>query len=464
MIFGENIAIFGLGRSGTSLKNFLQKINFDGDIYLFDDNFDRIKEFKGQEKIIICSYENVNWKKIDYLMVSPGIDVSHPLLKFAKDTQITTDIELFYLYVVQKNPQTKFIGITGTNGKSTTTAMIHHVMKNCQLNVEIGGNIGTPIFDLKTNADFYVLEISSYQLDLMKKVHFYIGILLNITPDHLDRYNFRMSNYISSKKRILKISQNVIINTDNEHTNQIFNEITNKNNILITSTNKNADYICKSESDDKFSIENTLKSKYFFKSKLLGSHNRENIVACFACCDFLQINNQQTIENIQTFEPLPHRLQLVRSVKNLNFVNDSKATSGEATLSAINAFENDLHIILGGVPKTDGLTPLKNVLNKVKKFYLIGQSSNEFYEFLLTAGRKADTVICDNLEDACKAALEYCQTEIDCDIMRIILFSPACASFDQFRDFEDRGEKFIEIVSKLTIKDDEKSLSTTREN
>ena len=455
-VIKSNIAIFGLARSGLSLKNFLQK-NTNAKIYLFDDNAKSLELLKEEKNVIICNPSEINWTSIDFLVISPGIDpkANHEVLIAAKssNTKIISDIELFFHILREKNKTAKIIGITGTNGKSTTTKLLGHILENCNLRVEIGGNIGIPVFDLTLESDYYILEISSYHLDSIYETNFDIGILLNITPDHLDRYDFKIENYTKSKEHLFDISKKIIIGIDSEITKNIYkNHSDHRNFTTISTISNNADFFYKNIDNRNIICINNSKESLSFTTKLIGHHNFENIIAAFTACNLLNIKNEDIIEGIATFEGLNHRLQFIAQYKDIIFINDSKATTGDATISAINSFNlnDEIHLIVGGVAKSDGLTALTNHLNRIKKFYLIGKASKEFADFLTK--HNCNFEYCFDLQNACKKSFENSLKTYYNDARKVILLSPACASFDQFKDFEERGEKFINYVKNLILK------------
>lgn len=435
----KQIAIFGLARSGSALIKFLQNNFEDFRIFLFDSDAEKIKQFQDQK--FITDNEKINWQEIDFLVVSPGIDPKQNIspLNEARfhDIKIIVDIELFYLLnKFYFNQKSQFIGITATNGKSTTTALIGHILKSLMSDkkIEIGGNIGVAIFELPMNSDVYVLEISSYQLDSLNETHFDISVLLNITPDHLERYDFKMKNYIQSKARIIDLSDKIVIGIDNENTRKIYKESQNKEKFIPIAVEKN---------------------QYKFKTKLIGKHNLENILASFEVAKFFDLNEGEIVEKIADFEPLPHRFEKIAEYKNIIFINDSKATTGDSTISALEAIESDqnIHLILGGVAKTDGINKLIEFIKKkkdlkLKMIYLIGQTEEKFAKNLSESNIK-NFIQCKTLENACKIAFEEC---IKNDEKNVILLSPACSSFDQFKNFEDRGERFRKICFKLMKK------------
>lgn len=442
----RQIVIFGLARSGAALIRFLQN-NFDEfKIYLFDDNQEQIQNFQGQKHI--GNNENIDWMKIDFLIISPGIDPRKNCtpLNDAKthNIKITVDIELFYLlnkfYFYRDHSQ--FIGITGTNGKSTTTALIGHILKNSLKNkkIEIGGNIGIAIFELSMNADIYVLEISSYQLDLLEKTHFEISALLNITPDHLERYDFKIENYIASKAKIINLSDQIVIGLNNKNTAKIYIDNTNKEKFITISINQKSEFnINKNEIVEK-------DNRYPFSTKLIGNHNLENILAGFAIANHFNIDKDEIISSISTFNSLPHRFEKVAEYKNITFINDSKSTTSDSTISALNSIDNNcnIYLILGGVPKSDGINNLIDFLHKnseiqLEEIYLIGQSQEKFATDLYNNGIN-NFIKCNDIENACLIAFKDCMQNPESK--NILLLSPACASFDQFKNFEDRGDKF----------------------
>ncbi len=457
IVIKNSVAIFGLARSGISLKNFLQK-NFDIKIYLFDDNVERLEKFRDEKNVVICGADEIEWNRIDFLIMSPGIDIrkSHVVTDSAKNygVKIVVDIELFYLFLRENNSDAKIVGITGTNGKSTTTALLGHILKSADLDVQIGGNIGIPVFDLNFDSKFYIFEISSYQLDLLSRTRFDVGVLLNITPDHLDRYNFKIENYIHSKEKIFEISEEIVFGIDSDITNEIYYDLKSslKKIKTVSVGDQNADFVCQIEKDrDVIKIKDS-GEVMDCKSNLIGAHNRENIAAAFAICNLLHVNRSDTISGIESFKGLAHRLQFVCSYENIDFINDSKSTTGDSTGSAINALNenHEIYLIVGGVPKSDGLKGLVNLLHDVKKFYLIGEASGDFGSFL--KDYNCDFEFCEKLEAACRNSLAD-SLKSNYNGKKVVLLSPACASFDQFRDFEDRGEQFINIVKNLIIEE-----------
>ena len=404
MILGMQIGIFGLARTGLSALKYLIKHCPALEIYLFDD--------KDKEDYNLCSDPSkIILRDFKYIITSPGIDLkqsTNKVIEFAKDNNIKMicDIELFYLIVQEAicytTQRSIFIGITGTNGKSTTAALVHHALNHCGENAVIGGNFGIPIFDLVIDEDVYVLEVSSYQIDLMYNIKFDIALITNIAPDHLDRYDNDFEQYHSSKERILRMTRSVPKRS-----------------------------------------EETFANPY-----LPGIHNQENMQDAFSiCAQYFALKSESKNlcikHGIESFKGLKHRMQYLgthQNNANIYFINDSKATSADATRTALNCHDN-IFLILGGVAKTDGIESIAALIKqKVIKCYLIGQASQKF----------AQVLIANSISYAISSTLERALNDIFLDLgdSGCVMLSPACASFDQFKDFEHRGDEFIKICNK----------------
>jgi UDP-N-acetylmuramoylalanine--D-glutamate ligase len=290
------------------------------------------------------------------------------------------------------------VGITGTNGKSTTTALIHHILKTAGVPTTMGGNIGLPILaqDPLPEGGVYVLELSSYQIDLTQSLDCDVAVLLNITPDHLDRYeNFEA--YAASKKRLLRMSNGTIVRGRDVGLDQ---------------------------------------SHW---PALQGPHNAQNAAAAIETCEALGLGEGDIELGLRTYPGLPHRMELVREKDGVPFVNDSKATNPTATAPALAAFDR-IRWICGGQAKTDNLDECAPYFGHVRKAYTIGEASELFARLL---SPHMDVSECGTLERAVGEAAA------EAEAGETVLLSPACASFDQFRDFEDRGDQFREMVGAL---------------
>tara|TARA_Y100000389_G_C17470886_1_gene530636 strand:- start:1640 stop:3058 length:1419 start_codon:yes stop_codon:yes gene_type:complete len=462
----KTIIIYGLGISGISCAKYVAN-NLPNKLILSDDNIDNLHKIKknlknANQNIKYTEPENLEFDYNSLIICSPGIaiyDPAHPILLSAKKkgAQIICDIELFF----SLNNKQNYIAITGTNGKSTCSALTYHILNELNINCQIGGNIGIPIFDLtqdKNQNINYILEISSYQLDLIANCKFNIAAITNIDFDHIERYK-NIENYTKSKKQIFNHQASndyAIFNIDNKISNNLYQDFINKNNqnILAISNNKvtndaislvNNNIHVKYKSHD---LSFAINSKY-----LIGKHNTENILLSFSVvfCYLLQQNiainiaMPKIITAINNFKGLKHRLEYIGNINNIKFYNDSKATNAQSTKCALESLDN-IYWIVGGKEKGDDLLLLKPFFHKVKKAYLIGSSANKFSSIFKQNGVKY--ILCNILETATKKALFDAKN--DSLSQNTILLSPACASFDQWQNFEQRGNAFCKIFNDLS--------------
>lgn len=414
--------ILGYGRTGQSVERYLQSINKNFLVY-------------DEEKKITPI---INWNIIECVVQSPGISFENIVSKTAidKNIRICTDINLLQ----QRNPKANYIGITGTNGKSTTTALIGYVLKNLEIKTEIGGNIGIPVLDLKdlSESEWYVLELSSYQLELSEPLNLNLSVWLNISFDHLERHK-TMLNYVNSKKRIFLNSKSAVVGTDDDFSKQIVNELKIPFKAFSTASANEKFYV---DSSGKIYIQDNVFD--FNECKLKGSHNWQNMAAAFLTVMKIESDLKKIFEIIKTFPGLQHRQQNVGLLENVLFINDSKATNADSTEKALSTYKNyNVFWILGGKAKTDGIDSLCGYFSKIKKAYLIGESQERFAK---TLDNRIVFEKCNTLDIAVKKAFHDAKS-ID---NSVVLFSPACASFDQFKDFEHRGEEFQRLVKDLS--------------
>lgn len=464
--------VYGTGISGLSTAKFIAS-RLSNEIIITDDNpqnliltQEKLANFEFFDKFIFKNPSQLNFDSNTVIIASPGINFTnppHPIFSKALqfNAKIICDIELF----CHLNKQQNFIAITGTNGKSTTAALTNHILNEIGVNSQLGGNIGVACFDLMQNPESnlnYVFEVSSFQIDLLKQAKFNIAALLNISEDHLDRYQ-KFEKYIDSKSRIF-INQNdkdyAIINVDDEICRKLYYKLnqTNISNIVAISQNNNLDknynFVSLIHNKIRYNING-----YFFESSInpkfiKGKHNFENIA--FACASVLcllifkkncQIDQkiiEKISQSVETFKGLNHRLQFVGKINDISFYNDSKATNANSTSHALQAFD-DIFWIVGGKAKSDGITPLIPFFKKIKKAYLIGQSSEEFAKVL--SDNNVEFEFCNILETATKKAFldaKNCRLS-----QKTILLSPACASFDQWQNFEQRGNYFCKIFDEI---------------
>lgn len=465
-IKGKKIAVFALGKSGLGIIKLLSIA--ENEIYAWDDSKDQREDlsikFAGK-KISIMNPLLMPWGEIDFLILSPGIDIKsekfsklYQLLKEHK-VEIINDIQLF----MRLFPTIKKIGITGTNGKSTLTALTHHVLKQLKINAFIGGNFGIAVgdvaFEILSTANsledlkkaVVVLELSSYQLDSFneaeKTERLDVAILTNITKDHLDRHK-TMENYIKAKQKIFQnqTSHNTaVINIDNENNKQVLNNLKNysKAKLITTSiSNKNADYAF---------IKSKINSKEVgILEKIPGEHNKENVVNAFAgLISFLgEEKTGQTIEAIKSFSGLKHRIQFVGKFRDIIFINDSKATNDFSAIQAIKAFDNIVWLA-GGVAKEGGIEAIKPFSSKIKTAILYGADGSLFFNQINAWNSDIKLQLCESFNDAFKYAIKEASILIRENIDPVVLLSPAAASFDQFTNFEQRGDYFCQLAKEF---------------
>jgi len=393
---GKHYAVYGLARSGIATAEAL--LASGAKVTAWDAKEDaRSKAPAGTE---IANLDEADLSQFDSLVVTPGLPLNrHPIAARARaaNVEIIGDIELFARARPELPPH-KVVGITGTNGKSTTTALVHHILKTAGVPTTMGGNIGLPILaqDPLPEGGVYVLELSSYQIDLTQSLDCDVAVLLNITPDHLDRYE-SFEAYAASKMRLFEMCSGATVRGRDVGLDQ---------------------------------------SEW---PALQGPHNAQNASAAIESCEILGLGEGEIAEALRTYPGLPHRMERVREKDGVTFVNDSKATNPTATAPALAAFDR-IRWICGGQAKTDNLDECAPHFAHVRKAYTIGEAGELFASLL---SPHMDVAQCHTLERAVgEAAAEAAGGDT-------VLLSPACASFDQFRDFEDRGDQFRALVEGL---------------
>lgn len=432
LIGDKKALVLGLGKSGISTLDFFERHKIAYDAY--DDGIDKI-EFKKNDSLLSRPPENLSVYSV--LVSAPGIPHDNALIVKAKKAglKVIGDIELFYL----TQPQGQVIAITGTNGKSTTTALIHHILKDNGVNALIGGNFGIPVLDFDLNAEAYVIETSSYQLDLLDQTAFDIALHLNLTPDHLDRHG-DMEGYKKAKERIFKNAYKAVIGIDDEYSRQIAENLEqDKNNILTVSVqNEEGDIVVHNHrlffnAQDMFNLSKL--------EALKGEHNEQNVACAFAVCLLYGLRPDAIFKSIQSFSGLEHRQKLVTKYKNVSFINDSKATNADASEKALKSYSN-IYWIVGGRQKQGGLSGLEPYLKDIRHSFLVGEASKDFAKW--HEKNKAPYTLCDTIGKATEAAAQ--QAYADGLKNAVVLLSPACASWDQYPNFEVRGQDFIDAV------------------
>lgn len=445
----KKIGIFGLSKTGATVYKSLKDIT--SSIICYDDSSQTRDLFAANYgSSDLTPLSNPKWQQLDEIIISPGMPLSHEVFDLAANNKIkiTSDIDIFFA----ETNHAPHIAITGTNGKSTTTALITHILNHNHLNYRSGGNIGIPVLDLPVNADGYVLELSSFQLDLISNFTPTIAVLLNITPDHLDRHG-SMEEYIKAKKKIfanMNKTAYAVIGVDNDITKEIAQNFTYHPKIVTISAfkhqQKGVAVISNIIYDNIFEpVEITLAANKY----LQGSHNRENIAASYATARLSGCLPESIAAAIASFKGLPHRMEYISSYQNIDFYNDSKATNADAAAKSLAIFDN-IYWLAGGIAKEEGIAPLAPYFHKIKKAYLFGQDKEIFAS---TLKGKVDFIICSDLKEAFDAALRdsLASNDIKLPNKKIILLAPAAASYDQFKNFEHRGQTFTDLCRRRNL-------------
>ena len=445
----HHIAVFGLGGSGLSTIRALREGG--AHIAAWDDS-EKSREVALNKNMPIVDLSQVDWSSYRALVLAPGVPLTHPAPHWsvkkaqAAGLPIIGDIELFCLERARRAPTSPFVAITGTNGKSTTTSLIAHLLKTAKRDVALGGNIGTAVLDLPPPAAslYHVLECSSFQIDLAPSLAPTIGVLLNITPDHLDRHG-TMENYAAVKERLVALSDTAIIGIDDEWCRAIAKRRQDAGRPLITlsmAEKAGSDYLIEGARISKRTGTGFMPLVDLSSIPTLrGVHNTQNAAAAIAAASALGVNMDDIRHGLETFPGLAHRLEIIGHIGRALIINDSKATNADATEKALMSFPDGLFWIAGGRAKEGGIEPLKPLFNRVKKAYLIGEAAQDFSRSL------RDDVpfeMSGTMDNALSQALEDAEaSKVDTPV---ILLSPACASYDQFKNFEERGDRFRALV------------------
>ncbi|WP_342250591.1 UDP-N-acetylmuramoyl-L-alanine--D-glutamate ligase [Sphingomonas sp. OTU376] len=437
---GKRYAVLGLARSGAATAHAL--LASGAEVVAWDSNeAARAKLAPGLgetlphpnpspegEGLEIADPLEIDLAGFAGVAVSPGVPLNtHPIAAKAAEAgvPIIGDIELF-AEARAEMPAHRVVGITGTNGKSTTTALIHHIIETAGIPTRMGGNIGLPILgqDPLPEGGVYVLELSSYQIDLTHSLDCDVAVLLNITPDHLDRYDGFLA-YAASKARLFAMQAKghaAIIGIGDEPSAAIAQQVA-----------------AAGRSEDLTRIAPGICMDQSRWPALQGPHNAQNALAAIAACQALGIEQAAIDKGLESFPGLPHRMERVKTVNGVLFINDSKATNADSTAPALSAYPK-IHWILGGKAKTDDLDACRPGFSHVVKAYTIGDAGEMFAKLLegeMPVERSG------TLDVAVKAAAANAQPG------EVVLLSPACASFDQFKDYEARGQAFRDAVEAL---------------
>jgi len=446
-VSGKRISVIGAVRSGVGAAKLVKKLGgvpFVSDtateskirnsVSLLKENEIEYETNKHSEKVYQC----------DLMIVSPGVPSDAPVLKTAKEKNIKVISELEFASWFCKG---NIVAITGTNGKTTTTSLCGHLFNVCGHKTYTAGNIGLAFSELTTEVkedEFVALEVSSFQLDLIDEFKPKVAMILNITPDHLNRYENKFENYIGSKFRIFKNQDEgdyLILNKDDETITKYIRD--HKSKSFYFSLNENAgngSYV----SDDQIIFNRNNQSDFSFpinEMQIQGEHNIANAMAVINAAKIFGFDNEKIKEGLRTFKGVEHRLELVREINGVKYINDSKATNVDSVWYALRSFDEPLLLILGGQDKGNDYERIKNLVEeKVKKIYAIGSSAEKVYNFFHNIV-KVELKI--SLEEVISSASKEARNG------DVVLLSPACASFDMFDNYEHRGKVFKEAVNNL---------------
>ncbi|KRQ04284.1 UDP-N-acetylmuramoyl-L-alanine--D-glutamate ligase [Bradyrhizobium manausense] len=450
---GKTVAVFGLGGSGLASCHALRAGG--AEVIAADDNAENVTK-AAQAGFITADLRNASWDNFAALVLAPGVPLTHPVPHWSvlkareAGVEVIGDIELFCRERRRHAPNAPFVAITGTNGKSTTTALIAHLTRVAGYDTQMGGNIGTAILSLEPprTGRVHVIEMSSYQIDLTPSLDPSVGILLNVSEDHIDRHG-TIEHYAEVKERLVANVQaggTSIVGVDDGWCRDIADRLdrAGKNVVRISVKNPLASGI----HVEHGSIVRTAGgarseiAKLGGIGSLRGLHNAQN-AACAAAAALAMGIGQDVLQNgLRSFPGLAHRMEQVGRRGNVLFVNDSKGTNADATAHALSSFA-DIFWIAGGKPKAGGIASLAGFFPRIRKAYLIGEAAQEFSGTLGSVAHE----ISQTLDVAVAHAARDAEASGLADA--VVLLSPACASFDQYRNFEIRGTRFRELVQAL---------------
>ena len=446
----RKVALFGLGGSGLATAKAL--VAGGAVVVAWDDNPDSVAKAAG-EGIGTADLRTIDWPAIAAFVLSPGVPLTHPKPHWSVDlaraagVEIIGDVELFVRERRAHAPDCPFIAITGTNGKSTTTALIAHILKSSGRDTQLGGNIGTAILTLDPpKAErYFVVECSSYQIDLAPTLNPTAGVLLNLTPDHLDRHG-TMQHYADIKERLVAGSATAVIGVDDSYSALIADRIEragvpvrriSKRNVIAEGLYAEGSRIIEAHGGT---------SSLFIDldgiQTLKGGHNAQNAAAAIAACLAVGVSAEDIRAGLKSFPGLKHRMQPVGRRGHVVFVNDSKATNADAAAPALSSYDR-IYWIAGGLPKEGGIASLAPLFPRIVKAYLIGEAAPAF---AATLGETVSYEISGTLERAVAHAAADAESNGEASA---VMLSPACASFDQYKNFEVRGDAFVKHVAGL---------------
>jgi UDP-N-acetylmuramoylalanine--D-glutamate ligase len=448
---GKRVAVFGLGISG--LPTVAALAAGGAEVSAWDDKGDSVAAAIAAG-VRTVDLREADWREFSCLVLAPGVPLTHPEPHWtvkraeAAGIEIIGDIELFCRERKRHVPNAPFVAITGTNGKSTTTALIAHLLRSAGRDVQLGGNIGTAILSLEPPASgrYHVVECSSFQIDLAPGIDPTVGVLLNVTPDHLDRHG-TIENYAAIKERLVAHADTAVIAVDDNRCQAIADRLalTGRTVVRVSArrpltsgvyAEKGGLFIAEDGGSRRIASLDGIGS-------LRGRHNAENAAAAAAAVRALGLRSAEIAEGLKSFPGLPHRMEEVGRRGRVLFINDSKATNADAAAKALASFAR-IYWIAGGLAKEGGITSLTEFFPRIAKAYLIGEAAADF---AATLGTDVPHEMARTLDQATAAAAA--DADRDRAAEPVVLLSPACASYDQFQNFERRGDTFRALVAAL---------------
>jgi len=451
---GKTVAVFGLGGSGLASCHALKAGG--AEVIAGDDGVDRLAE-AARAGFATADLRTVSWTNFAALVLTPGVPLTHPaphwsvLMAREAGVEVIGDIELFCRERRRYAPDAPFVAITGTNGKSTTTALVAHLMQVAGYDTQMGGNIGTAILSLEPPrmGRVHVIEMSSYQIDLTPSLDPTVGILLNISEDHIDRHG-TVAHYAAVKERLVagvKPQGTSIVGVDDGWSRATADRLDRAGKRVVRISVKNPlpdgiyvehETIVRAAGGARSEV-----ARIGGIGSLRGLHNAQNAACAAACALALGVREDVLQKGLRSFPGLAHRMEQVGRRGKVLFVNDSKGTNADAAAHALSSFA-DIFWIAGGKPKLGGITSLAEFFPRIRKAYLIGEAAAEFAE---TLGDRVPHEISETLD----VAVDHAATDAEASTLAdpVVLLSPACASFDQYRNFEIRGARFRELVQAM---------------
>ncbi|MBN8910553.1 MAG: UDP-N-acetylmuramoyl-L-alanine--D-glutamate ligase [Rhizobiales bacterium] len=449
----RTVAVFGLGASGLATVRALEAGG--ARVAAWDDS-EAGRKTAADGGATLVDLSSADWSAFAALVLAPGVPLTHPEPPWtvskakAAGVEVVGDVELFFRERAATSPQAPVVAITGTNGKSTTTALVAHILRSFGNDVQLGGNIGRAVLTLEPPAmdRIHVLELSSFQIDLAPGAEPTVAVLLNVTPDHIDRHG-TIEHYAEVKSRLISSAEEMaVIGIDDEWGARFATALERRGNPKVRRISVHTPVAPGIYAQDAKLYENgSARADLAGIATLRGVHNWQNAAAAIAAVEALPETfhaGGDLQAALRSFPGLAHRLEVVGRIGAVDFINDSKATNADSTEKALASFPGHIYWILGGKPKAGGITTLTAYFPRIAKAYLIGEATEEF---ATTLGENVAFERCGTLDVATRSAAADALSAGQAG--SVVLLSPACASYDQFRNFEIRGDAFKRLVADL---------------